>query len=890
MRFFQRYGRLLTTAILSSILAACGGGGSSGGENTGPKTPTPQPVTYDVQGVGVKGPMQHAEAVLYRLDLTAEDSHGEELGRGTTNQQAQLEGLSLTGELEGNFLLEFNVTQDTTDLTTGKPPVISRLMTIIDAEAIMAGDIFYATPLSTLAVLLVFERDPAANKLTEAMTDAQQDVKSIVGLDASVDLFNTPPVLTESADTPEASSQLVRLRVAIEAMGAIVYNLQAAGENDEVSSTDIMVALASDLADGVINAKTNGEPILAYDADSLEVFLQPLRELTLPNTGGKNSEDVVAILLDETQSLGNSHIDTTTLAEQVSKPRGPYFMRTVDTDGDGINNHDDQDDDNDGTPDVDDGFPNDSSEQADSDADGVGNNADDDDDNDGVSDVQDAFPENAAEWLDTDSDGQGNNDDIDDDNDGYDDGNDTFPLDAGESRDFDGDLMGDNADLDDDNDGVYDSVDKILVTGQRRFYSPGEFIEVRAKAGLSFGVSGNLNDGWAVQYYTYDVKNSSSLLTDYTNLGYYNASYDSYSGEWLIRYPAPDYHGLFKTRVSLFCSTRGLGCNGKKFAQEDQRYYFNVTCPGQECQKILDPAPGVYITNSVDNVSLETAVRRSNGDLIAISTLRSETEMNTIVSRSRDDGETWRTIRVLGYGSGGAKLIETSSGQLVVIQKCDSSLCLFRSYNGVSWRKQDLLRESDFLDCHRRTCDLNSISIDSIIEAANGSFVVSFGHDAELGSKFDVYVSTTHDFSHWSTPTRITSGDDWEFESSLVQLSDGTFVLALVSYTSGSIEIYSSLDGLNWPYSTQINTSVWAHMRLNWLVEGDQARLFFASSRTLYSSLKVGEHLYDTAPVETSSKPFGGNTMRFPDGSIGLAFTLVLNNQRDVFFTNLGKL
>ena len=45
-----------------------------------------------------------------------------------------------------------------------------------------------------------------------------------------------------------------------------------------------------------------------------------------------------------------------------------------------------------GSPDVDDAFPFDAAESLDTDGDGIGNNADTDDDNDGVADSEDAFP------------------------------------------------------------------------------------------------------------------------------------------------------------------------------------------------------------------------------------------------------------------------------------------------------------------------------------------------------------------------------------------------------------------------------------------------------------------------------------------------------------------
>ena len=144
-----------------------------------------------------------------------------------------------------------------------------------------------------------------------------------------------------------------------------------------------------------------------------------------------------------------------------------------DTDGDGIADFADPDDDNDGHEDRRDAFPADPLEwadsdgdgigdngdafpfdyfeQADADGDGIGDNADLDDDNDGVRDEDDLQP------LDTDDDGIANADDDDDDGDGVPDSEDAFRLDPDESADSDGDGIGDNADLDDDNDGVPDS-------------------------------------------------------------------------------------------------------------------------------------------------------------------------------------------------------------------------------------------------------------------------------------------------------------------------------------------------------------------------------------------------------------------------------------------------
>lgn len=85
-----------------------------------------------------------------------------------------------------------------------------------------------------------------------------------------------------------------------------------------------------------------------------------------------------------------------------------------DTDGDGIADTSDPDDDNDGIPDQIDLFPLDPHESTDADHDGTGDVGDTDDDNDGTLDATDPFPKNPNEKTDADGDGWGANTDPDD--------------------------------------------------------------------------------------------------------------------------------------------------------------------------------------------------------------------------------------------------------------------------------------------------------------------------------------------------------------------------------------------------------------------------------------------------------------------------------------------
>ncbi len=143
-----------------------------------------------------------------------------------------------------------------------------------------------------------------------------------------------------------------------------------------------------------------------------------------------------------------------------SRDESDHGVHCADTDGDGLVDIVDEDDDNDGVPDSEDAFPFNPNESLDSDGDGVGDNADMDNDNDGTPNDEDAFPLDASENRDSDQDGIGNNADADDDNDGL--------LDTAEgegTRDSDGDGVVDTQDLDSDGDGIFDLVESGADAG-----------------------------------------------------------------------------------------------------------------------------------------------------------------------------------------------------------------------------------------------------------------------------------------------------------------------------------------------------------------------------------------------------------------------------------------
>lgn len=226
--------------------------------------------------------------------------------------------------------------------------------------------------------------------------------------------------------------------------------------------------------------------------------------------GGTNLEDCLAMTSTDSRVTSGSYVSDATDCDNLTPSVYPGATETcgddVDQDCDGSDTTCPAaevlaatlDSDGDGVLDPDDAFPTDATESVDTDGDGIGNTADTDDDGDGVDDStvvsttldsdgdgvldpDDAFPTDASESVDTDGDGIGNTADTDDDGDGTEDtvddsdgdgvvdAEDALPTDADNDGvddavdpdliDTDGDGVVDAEDSDDDADGVEDDVD-----------------------------------------------------------------------------------------------------------------------------------------------------------------------------------------------------------------------------------------------------------------------------------------------------------------------------------------------------------------------------------------------------------------------------------------------
>jgi hypothetical protein len=279
---------------------------------------------------------------IYEVDLAATDLKGAELGEGSTNDQAAITGLEIDQGLSGLLLLEFIADADTTDTGTGMAPVIDRLTTVIDVQRIYDGDAIYATPLTSMAVSLAqanadkgapyagnSDLTTTTAEFTAALAVAQNQVKSTLGfgLDASVDIFSDPPILTAETTTAEAQAKVVKYRAAIEAIAALTDQV-ASDSSASDTAQEIFDGLIEDLKDGTIDGLNDTVPVTTLAALDTPIAttlgsLDPTT-LVIPNTSTAIT-DIKQTLSDELATTGET-VDTTPLAAIEVNPAPPTLV------------------------------------------------------------------------------------------------------------------------------------------------------------------------------------------------------------------------------------------------------------------------------------------------------------------------------------------------------------------------------------------------------------------------------------------------------------------------------------------------------------------------------------------------------------------------------------
>lgn len=258
-----------------------------------------------------------------------------------------------------------------------------------------------------------------------------------------------------------------------------------------LTATDITVSKDESLAGETVRVFARVFNLGDTDVYGFVVFLDNGKEISDPQPISVKVNTYDDVFVDWRAAAGTHGIQakiiSTNLADENpinDKAVKEDFFVDSDTDGDGVGNIKDFDDDNDGL----------------SDAEEVSlgtNSLNPDTDGDKARDGIDIFPLDAKEWRDSDQDGLGDNQDLDDDNDGLSDDDEVFvfgtnPL----NSDSDNDQLMDEEEVrlgtnalraDSDGDGVVDSKDRFPLDSSMAQASLIETVKsIAGKAGIPF--------------------------------------------------------------------------------------------------------------------------------------------------------------------------------------------------------------------------------------------------------------------------------------------------------------------------------------------------------------------------------------------------------------------
>jgi len=116
------------------------------------------------------------------------------------------------------------------------------------------------------------------------------------------------------------------------------------------------------------------------------------------------------------------------------------------------------------------------------------------------------------------------------------------------------------------------------ISGNKTSYVTGEKIDLKIEGATIDGVAAK-DDGWNVQYYTYNTNDSNNYLKEYISSNNYNGVYSN--KYWNASFTAPQAPGNYFTEINLYCSQENSKCwnlLGKDYNLEyKQKIYYSVS-------------------------------------------------------------------------------------------------------------------------------------------------------------------------------------------------------------------------------------------------------------------------------------------------------------------------
>jgi hypothetical protein len=338
--------------------------------------------------------------------------------------------------------------------------------------------------------------------------------------------------------------------------------------------------------------------------------------------------------------------------------------------------------------------------------------------------------------------------------------------------------------------------------------------------------------------------------------------------------------------------------------------------PSAVIQSTPNNQPSAFIQIASDNPPISNSdpviLRRGNsGQLLTFfKTLSQEIvtsgdeSSGTFVSFSDDNGVTWSEKHLVSNVFGGMDVIENMRGQLVILLSGPSGNITAISDDGHQWnniRKVTTTRKDD--------------RASSIIQAKDGYYYVSYDsienitvNNTTMAELSEPCIARSNDLINWEKVLAISSPPassyksgrevimSSEFGTTLIQLGNGDFYSAYISYPERGIVVMKSSNGIDWAQVGLIKVTVFSDVRLDMIEYGGKLVVLYdtyiqgETVTDLYAStLSGGKWMGPTKIIQNI--PFGADAISLGLGSdIGIVFSKDYLGKRDILFQILDSL
>ncbi len=400
------------------------------------------------------------------------------------------------------------------------------------------------------------------------------------------------------------------------------------------------------------------------------------------------------------------------------------------------------------------------------------------------------------------------------------------------------------------------------VTSLEKSYTEGDQI--------SFNITGTDSDrkkltkdlGYHVQFNV--VRKNSK---DSNGVGF-NAEYSYELNQWVGKFLAPEV-GTYKIEIVLYCATEKCDRNNYSDSQQVIKKSFSVKKSKSKKFKNSTVLNEGYVTNDFASDQNPAIAELVDGSFVVYYNSSTPEGTNGIFVTTSKDGKKWTKPKFFSDSWGNLNAIADRKYNLLLQTGAEGGLSIINNK-----KKERSVKPTVAND-----------SVGSIIKAKDGYYYVSYSSN----NPTNVYLTRTKNLKSWSKPIKISSGSDFEFDSSLTQMNDGSFYVAYNSYSDKGVSIKYSTDGKKWKSEKTFLTKTDAQSGISMVVVNSRPVVFWSSNYITYYSYKTATG-WTTPEVALTGTPLGIDPIVSKDGTIIAVYATEQNNQRDIKIKNLGTL